>query len=25
MKIEKTVPGDWRDPQIDVTLRRDLT
>jgi PhoD-like phosphatase len=25
MKIEKTVPGDWRDPRIDVTLRRDLT
>ena len=25
MKIEKTVPGDWRDPKIDVTLKRDLT
>jgi hypothetical protein len=25
MKIEKTVPGNWRDPQIDVTLERDLT
>lgn len=25
MKIEKTVPGDWRKPKIDVTLERDLT
>jgi hypothetical protein len=25
MKIEKTVPGDWRDPKIEVTLERDLT
>jgi PhoD-like phosphatase len=25
MKIEKTVPGNWRDPQIEVTLERELT
>jgi hypothetical protein len=25
MKIEKTVPGDWRNPKIDVTLEHDLT
>ena len=25
MKIEKTVPGDWRHPKIDVTLERRLT
>jgi hypothetical protein len=25
MKIEKTVPGDWRKPKIDVTLERELT
>jgi hypothetical protein len=25
MKIEKTLPGDWRNPKIDVTLERDLT
>ncbi|MEA2494249.1 MAG: hypothetical protein QOJ29_2160 [Thermoleophilaceae bacterium] len=25
MKIEKTVPGDWKNPKIDVTLERDLT
>jgi hypothetical protein len=25
MKIEKTVPGDWQNPKIDVTLERDLT
>ena len=25
MKIEKTVPGDWRNPKIDITLERDLT
>jgi hypothetical protein len=24
MKIEKTVPGDWRHPKIDVTLERRL-
>jgi PhoD-like phosphatase len=24
MKIEKTVPGDWRNPRIDVTLEREL-
>jgi PhoD-like phosphatase len=24
MKIEKTIPGDWRDPKIDVTLERRL-
>jgi hypothetical protein len=24
MKIEKTVPGDWRNPKIDVTLEREL-
>jgi hypothetical protein len=25
MKIEKTVPGDWRRPEIDVTLEHELT
>ncbi|HEX4718454.1 MAG TPA: alkaline phosphatase D family protein [Thermoleophilaceae bacterium] len=25
MKIEKTVPGDWQNPKIEVTLERDLT
>jgi hypothetical protein len=25
MKIEKTVPGDWRKPKIDVTLKHELT
>ena len=25
MKIEKTVPGDWQDPKIEVTLERELT
>ena len=25
MKIEKTVPGNWRKPEIDVTLERELT
>ena len=25
MKIEKTVPGHWKKPKIDVTLERDLT
>jgi PhoD-like phosphatase len=25
MKIEKTVPGDWRSPKLEVTLERDLT
>jgi hypothetical protein len=25
MKIEKTVPGDWRKPKIDVTLEHELT
>jgi hypothetical protein len=24
LKIEKTVPGDWRNPQIDTTLDRKL-
>ena len=24
MKIEKTIPGDWRNPKIEVTLERDL-
>ena len=24
MRIEKTVPGNWRDPQIDVTLEHRL-
>jgi hypothetical protein len=24
MKIERTVPGNWRDPQIDVTLEHRL-
>ena len=24
MKIEKTVPGNWREPQIETTLERDL-
>jgi hypothetical protein len=24
MKIEKTVPGDWRNPKIEVTLEREL-
>jgi hypothetical protein len=24
MKIEKTVPGDWRKPKIDVTLEHEL-
>ena len=24
MKIEKTVPGDWKNPKIEVTLERDL-
>jgi hypothetical protein len=24
MKIEKTVPGDWRNPRIEVTLEREL-
>jgi hypothetical protein len=24
MKIEKTVPGNWREPQIDVTLEHEL-
>jgi hypothetical protein len=25
MKIEKTVPGDWKSPKLDVTLERELT
>jgi PhoD-like phosphatase len=25
MKIEKTVPGDWRNPKVEVTLEHDLT
>jgi hypothetical protein len=25
MKIEKTVPGNWQEPEIDVTLERELT
>jgi hypothetical protein len=25
MKIEKTLPGNWQNPRIDVTLERDLT
>jgi hypothetical protein len=25
MKIEKTVPGDWRKPKFDVTLEHELT
>ncbi|HEX6712243.1 MAG TPA: hypothetical protein VF066_02620, partial [Thermoleophilaceae bacterium] len=25
MKIEKTVPGNWQKPEIDVTLEHDLT
>jgi hypothetical protein len=25
LKIERTVPGDWRDPKIEVTLERELT
>jgi hypothetical protein len=24
MKIEKTVPGDWRHPKIDITMEREL-
>jgi hypothetical protein len=24
MKIEKTVPGNWRKPQIEITLEREL-
>jgi hypothetical protein len=25
MKIEKTIPGDWRNPKLEVTLERELT
>jgi hypothetical protein len=25
MKIEKTIPGDWRNPKLQVTLERELT
>jgi hypothetical protein len=25
MKIEKTIPGDWRNPKLEVTLERALT
>jgi hypothetical protein len=24
MKIEKTIPGDWKNPKLDVTLEREL-
>jgi hypothetical protein len=24
MKIERTVPGDWQDPKLEVTLEREL-